>query len=71
MAEDAMPADVAMFMDDIEQPQMDEVKDFVTSHKVNTPVLATWDTLVCEAGEFEIAGTCEICPAGYMSFTDS
>jgi len=30
-----------------------------------------WDTLVCEAGEFEIAGTCEICPAGFMSFNDS
>lgn len=130
IAKHSIPDDVALFMDDIEQPEIDEdeIEDFLNAleydaeidwdhveedyedyqdcesedkaksedkskpeaedksedkaeaksedkaeakPEVDTPVLATWDTLSCNPGEFEIAGTCEICPAGHMSYNDS
>jgi hypothetical protein len=39
--------------------------------EVDTQVLVTWDTLVCNAGEYEMAGSCYECPPGFMSFHDS
>jgi len=78
IAKHVIPDDVALLMVDMEQPDIDE-EDIGTvlvaleqgMAEVATPVLATWDTLSCNAGEYELAGACQVCPPGTMSYNDA